>query len=70
MLHWDVLRTSIEDVLRTSAGDIPWRYIEDHMATSIGRLLGPSSERPWDVTLLIRLLPNAYSEPWLIYENL
>ena len=52
-LHWDFLRTSyfivqrasVKDVLRTLAGDVPWRYIEDHMGTSIGRLLGTSSGR-------------------------
>ena len=39
-LHWDVLRTSYFNVLRTSVGDVPWRHIEDHMATSIRRLSG------------------------------
>ena len=58
-IHWDVLRTSYfsvlrtsaEDVLRTLLGEVPWRYIEDHMVTSIGRLLGTSSGRPRDVIL-------------------
>ena len=36
-LHWDVLRTSVRDV--------PWSYIEDHIGTSIGHLLGTSSGR-------------------------
>ena len=36
-----------------SAGDVRWRYIEDHMGTSIGRLLGTSSGLPWDVILPI-----------------
>ena len=51
MLRWYVLRTLVEDVLRTSIGDIPWRYIEDHMGTSIGRLLMTPSGRPRDVIL-------------------
>ena len=34
-----------------SAGDVPWRYIDDHMGTSIGRLLGTSSGHPRDVIL-------------------
>ena len=50
-LYLNVLRTSVEDVLRTSIGDIPWRYIEDHMGTSIGRLLMTSSGRPRDLIL-------------------
>ena len=50
-LHWDVLRTSYFNVLRTSVGDVPWRHIEDHMATSIRRLSGTSPGRPWDVLL-------------------
>ena len=44
MSHWDVQRTSVEDVLRTSARNVPWRYIESYMGTSIGRLLGTSIE--------------------------
>ena len=44
MSHWDVQRTSVDDVLRTSARNVPWRYIEDYMGTSIGRLLGTSTE--------------------------
>ena len=58
-LHWDVigtsyfnvLRTSVEDVLRTSIGDVPWRYIEEHMETSIGCFLGTSPARSRDVNL-------------------
>ena len=58
-LHWNVLstsyfnvlRTSVEDVLRTLVGDVPWRYIEDHMGTSIGRLLGTFSGHHQDVIL-------------------
>ena len=38
--YFDVLRTSVGDVLRTSVGDVPWGIIDDHMDTSIGRLLG------------------------------
>ena len=49
--YWDVLRTSYFNVLRTLVGEVPWRYIEDHMGTFIGRLLGTSSGRPWDVIL-------------------
>ena len=49
-LAWDVLRTSyfnvlstsVKDVFRTLVGDAPWRYKEDHMGTSIGKLLGTS----------------------------
>ena len=55
MLHWDVLKMSyfnvlktlVEDALKTSVGDVPWHYIEDHIGTSIRRLLGMSSGRPW-----------------------
>ena len=61
-LHFHVLRTSVRDVLETlagnvlrkSAGDIPWRYIEGHKGTSTGRLSGTSSERnfaEWDIFL-------------------
>ena len=58
-LAWDVLRTSyfnvlstsVEDVFRTLVGDVPWRYKEDHMGTSIGNLLGTSWGRPRDVVL-------------------
>ena len=35
--YWDVLVTSAGHVLKTSTGDVPWRYIEDHMGTFIGR---------------------------------
>ena len=42
MLHvgkyGDVIRTAYLDVLRTLVGDVLWRYIEDHMETSIGYL--------------------------------
>ena len=41
--YGDVLRTSYFNVLRTSVGDVPWRYTEDHLRTSIGRLLETSS---------------------------
>ena len=59
-LHGDVLRTSyfnvlwtlVEDILRILVGDVPWHYIEVHMETSIGRLLGTSSGHPQDVILL------------------
>ena len=52
-LHWDILRmsyfnalrTSVADILRTLVGDVPWRYLEDHMGTSIGGLLSTSSGR-------------------------
>ena len=40
--YFNVLQTLVEDVLRKSEGDVPWRYIEDHMGTSLGRLLGMS----------------------------
>ena len=32
-------------MLRTSVGDVSWRYIEDHMGTSVGLLFGKSSGR-------------------------
>ena len=37
-LYFHVLRMSLVDVLGTSAGDVPQRYLEDHMGTSRGRL--------------------------------
>ena len=40
-------RESPQDI----AWGVPWRYIEDHMGTSIGRILGASSGRPRDVIL-------------------
>ena len=43
----DVGKESPQDI----AWDVPWRYIEDHMGTSIGRILGASSGRPRDVIL-------------------
>ena len=57
--HWNVLRksyfnflrTSVEDVVRASVGDVPWHYIEDHMGTCTGRVLGTFSGRPRDVLL-------------------
>ena len=49
--YFKVLRTLVVDVLRTSVGDVPWCYIEDHMGTSIGRFLETSSIRPQDVSL-------------------
>lgn len=38
-------------ILRTPAVDVSWRYIEDHMGTSIRHLLQASSGRPRDVIL-------------------
>ena len=68
--YWDVLVTSAGHVLKTSTGDVPSRYIEDHMGTSIGRLLVTPSGRPQDVILpsglikKIRLISNFMtSEP-------
>ena len=49
--YFNVLSTSVEDVFRTLVGDVPWRYKEDHMGTSIGNLLGTSWGRPRDVVL-------------------
>ena len=49
--YGDVLRTSYFSVERALAGDAPWHYIEDHMGTFIGRLLGTFSGRPRDVIL-------------------
>ena len=59
-LHQDVLktsyynihRTSVEDDLRTLAGDVPWRYLEHHMGTSIGCLLGKSLGRPRECAII------------------
>ena len=47
----NVGRGRLQDVRR----DIPWRYIEDNMGTSIRSLSGTSSGRPLDV-----LLPSGY----------
>ena len=41
--------TLVEEVLRTSVGNVPWRYIEDHVEMSVGRRLETSSGRPRDV---------------------
>ena len=49
--HFDNRRMFVEDVLTTSEGDIPWRYIQGHMGTFIGRLLGTSSGHLRDVIL-------------------
>ena len=38
--HFNVLRSSVEGILRTLVGDVTWRYIEDHIGTFMGRLLG------------------------------
>ena len=38
--YGDVLITPAGDLLKTSVGDGPWRCIQDHMVTSIGRILG------------------------------
>ena len=43
----DFGRESPQDI----AADVPWRYKEDHMGTSIGRILGTSSGRPQDLIL-------------------
>ena len=40
--YWDVLVTSALEVLKTSAGDVPWRYIQDIMGTSSGRHISTS----------------------------
>ena len=51
--YFNVLRMLVEDVLRMSVGDFSWRYIEDHMGTSVGLLFGKSSGRnfaEWIVT--------------------
>ena len=55
--YGDILRTSYFNVLRASVEDIPWRYIEDHMGTSIGRLFWTSPGRPLDVILPSGLCP-------------
>ena len=40
--YWDVLVTSALEVPKTSAGDVPWRYIQDIMGTSSGRHISTS----------------------------
>lgn len=41
--YGDVLITYAGDVLKTSVGDIPWRYMKDNMATFSGRYIRTSS---------------------------
>ena len=36
MYAGDILKTLVGDVLRTFVGNVPWRYIENHMGTSVG----------------------------------
>ena len=48
-LHW----TSLGRHISTLVGDTPWRCIENHKGTFIGRVLGTSSGHPRDVSLLI-----------------
>ena len=43
--YLNVFRTLVEDVLKTSIGDVPWRYKEGNMGMSIGCLLGTSFGR-------------------------
>ena len=54
------LRTSVDDVLMTSVGDAPWRYIEDHMGTSSGRNFAEWIEVSFmfNVSLYIRKIVN------------
>ena len=51
----DVTFQRLKDVGRRCptevSGDVPWCYIEDHIRTSIGRVLVTSSERPRDIIL-------------------
>ena len=47
-LYFNVQRTSVEEVVRTLAGSVPWRYIEDHMGTSIGRLFSGRNFPEWE----------------------
>ena len=49
--YFNVQRMSVEDLLKTFEEDVSWRYIEDHMWTSKGRLLGTSSGHPRDINL-------------------
>ena len=49
--YLNFLKTLVEDVLSMSGADIPWRYMEHHMGTSVVLLLGMNSGRPCDVTL-------------------
>ena len=43
--YFNVLRMLVEDVLRSSVGDFSWRYIEDHIGTSVELLFRKSSGR-------------------------
>ena len=36
----DILETSAGGILKTSVGDVLWRYIEDHMGTSVSSVMG------------------------------
>ena len=49
--------------LRTSIGDVPWHYTEDHIGTSIGRLLGVSSGRPQNL-----ILPSGWAHKYHMYN--
>ena len=46
---FNVLGTSVQEILRTSLGNVPWHYIEDDIGTSVEHLLGTSLGRLWDV---------------------
>ena len=49
--YFNVLRTLVEDILRSLVGDYPWRYIDDQMERSIGRFLGRHQDVFRDVFL-------------------
>ena len=57
-LSWELLRASYFNVLRTSVGGITWRYIEDYIGMSIGRLLGTCPGLSWDVGNIGSILPS------------
>ena len=59
--YFNGLRTSVEDVLRVSVGDVPWRYIEDHIGTFIGRLLGRRQDAILPSGIVQMLIKNLYS---------
>ena len=47
----DVHKMSVENVLRTSVGDVPWSYMQDHTGMFIEHPSETSLGRPWDIIL-------------------
>ena len=62
-LHFHVLGTSVGSFLGTSAGDVPWRYIEDHMGTSSGRNCAE-----WEVRVRHEMIYLTYSLFFLTFS--